>query len=448
MVEVGVDADDLAHRPLPGVGIRALREPHPQRVAQVPLERSVVGLRGRDLGLVEQPAVDRQPLPVEGLDLVRDRDVGVQIRVAGAGVAVGERRGQQAADVDLADPVGALAGEQRLGLDEVQRVLDRRLVGALDDRGGPGVGHCPQRGDALHRREGEVVSGHGVGLGPGVLGDRGGELARVGRLAAVLGPEEVTPDLGANPCPLLRGDRPVARQPGGLVDGREALSDLDPEDADVVRVDLVRGTETSGSLVVGLGRGGDAGATDPQIQLLDPLVCEGVVAGAEQVLHVIGGDDVAGVQALDALHTGSDPHAGGLALLGVVAREPDVTLVSGVHRCDLAGQVVVPRSRSQLVEAHRHGHLRPIGASERSTSPQNVVCSFYSAYRECTRCVALGSSRKSGGTLRCAGDGWGVGFGSAGLDRWGSGFEGFWGSVIARGRGNAVGDCQSPCRHE
>jgi hypothetical protein len=30
--------------------------------------------------------------------------------------------------------------------------------------------------------------------------------------------------------------------------------------------------------------------------------------------------------------------------------------------------------------------------------------------------VALGRSRKSGGTLRAVGDGWGVGFGSGGLN--------------------------------
>ena len=58
-------------------------------------EGGVVGLRCRHLRLEQHPAIDGQPAPVEGLDLVRDRDVGVQIRVAGPAVAVGERRRDQ-----------------------------------------------------------------------------------------------------------------------------------------------------------------------------------------------------------------------------------------------------------------------------------------------------------------------------------------------------------------
>ena len=41
--------------------------------------------------------------------LLRYRDVGVQVGVAGAGVAVGERRGDQPADLDLGDPVACRA---------------------------------------------------------------------------------------------------------------------------------------------------------------------------------------------------------------------------------------------------------------------------------------------------------------------------------------------------
>jgi hypothetical protein len=39
--------------------------------------------------------------------------VRVQVRIAGAGVAVGESDRQQSGDVDLADPAGAEAGERR-----------------------------------------------------------------------------------------------------------------------------------------------------------------------------------------------------------------------------------------------------------------------------------------------------------------------------------------------
>jgi hypothetical protein len=44
--------------------------------------------------------------------------VGVQIRVAGPAVAVGERGGDQASDVDLPDPLRAGPGEQGMLLNE------------------------------------------------------------------------------------------------------------------------------------------------------------------------------------------------------------------------------------------------------------------------------------------------------------------------------------------
>ena len=87
------------------------------------LERGVVSLRGGNVGFEQHPAVDRQPASVEGLHLVRHRDVGVQIRVAGPAVAVGERGGDQASDVDLPDALWPGPGEQGMLLDERQSVL-------------------------------------------------------------------------------------------------------------------------------------------------------------------------------------------------------------------------------------------------------------------------------------------------------------------------------------
>ena len=118
LVQSGVDTDDLPDRPLRRVGAGPFGEPHPQAVAEVLLERGVVGLRRGNVGLEQHPAVDRQPASVEGLHLVRDRDVGVQIRVAGPAVAVGERGRDQAADVDLPDPLRPGPGEQGMLLDE------------------------------------------------------------------------------------------------------------------------------------------------------------------------------------------------------------------------------------------------------------------------------------------------------------------------------------------
>ena len=67
------------------------------------LERGVVGLRRGNIGLEQHPPIERQPPSIEGLYLVRDRDVGVQIRVAGGAVAMGERGRNEAADGDLPD---------------------------------------------------------------------------------------------------------------------------------------------------------------------------------------------------------------------------------------------------------------------------------------------------------------------------------------------------------
>ena len=122
--------DDLPDRPLPRVGAGPFRKPHPQAVTEVLFEGGVVGFRGCHVGLEQHPSVDGQPASVEGLHLVRDCDVGVQIRVASPAVPVGKRGRNQAADVDLPDPLRPSPGEQGVLLNEGQRVRDRSLVGA------------------------------------------------------------------------------------------------------------------------------------------------------------------------------------------------------------------------------------------------------------------------------------------------------------------------------
>ena len=91
LVQSGVDTDDLSDRPLRRIGAGPFRKPHPQAAAEVLLQPGVVSLRGCHVGFEQHPSVDGQPAPVEGLHLVRDRDMGVQIRVAGPAVPVGER---------------------------------------------------------------------------------------------------------------------------------------------------------------------------------------------------------------------------------------------------------------------------------------------------------------------------------------------------------------------
>jgi hypothetical protein len=94
---------------------------------------------------VRDATVDRQPPAAQGLHFVRDRDMGVQVWVAGAGVAVGERGGDQPGDVDLAYPARTLPGEQRPILYEPQRGRDCSLMGLLDLRGDRQVSDRPQR---------------------------------------------------------------------------------------------------------------------------------------------------------------------------------------------------------------------------------------------------------------------------------------------------------------
>ena len=91
LVQPRINADDLPDRPLRLISAGPFGEPHPKGGGEVVLQRGVVRLRRRDLGGVQDATVDRQPPAGQGLHLVRDRDVGVQVRVAGAGVAVGER---------------------------------------------------------------------------------------------------------------------------------------------------------------------------------------------------------------------------------------------------------------------------------------------------------------------------------------------------------------------
>ena len=92
-------------------------------------------LGGHDLGLEHHPAVEGEPLAAfvrQGLDLVGDHDVGVQVGVAGAGVAVVERGGDEAGDRYLPDAALANAGEGDLSLGRPIVARTAAFVGGLD----------------------------------------------------------------------------------------------------------------------------------------------------------------------------------------------------------------------------------------------------------------------------------------------------------------------------
>ena len=84
---------------------------------------------------------------------------------------------------------------------------------------------------------------------------------------------------------------------------------------------------------------------------------------AEQCPHLLGGHRVADGQAVDPVHARAHPHAGSFTAFGVIRRQPGVTFLGRVQRRDLPGQVVIPGSRCELVEAHRHTHPKGVHAA-------------------------------------------------------------------------------------
>ena len=81
----------LANRRFRAIGPGPLGEPHPEGGGEVILQGGVIRLRDGDVGGVQDPTINQEPPPGQGLRLVRRRDMGVQIRIPGPGVAVGER---------------------------------------------------------------------------------------------------------------------------------------------------------------------------------------------------------------------------------------------------------------------------------------------------------------------------------------------------------------------
>ncbi len=94
--QVRVQPDDLTDTSLGSTevatGSRAVGEPDPERAGQVMLEPGVVRLGRGDDGLEQHTTVDREPptrypaswsVVFDGLDLVPNRDMGMQVGVTG-----------------------------------------------------------------------------------------------------------------------------------------------------------------------------------------------------------------------------------------------------------------------------------------------------------------------------------------------------------------------------
>jgi len=79
-----------------------------------------------------------------------------------------------------------------------------------------------------------------------------------------------------------------------------------------------------------------------------------MAAGPEQLLHLLGRDGTPGLDPVEPGQARTDPATGRLALGGVVVGQASGAILGGVERRDLAGEVLVPRARGELVKRHRH----------------------------------------------------------------------------------------------
>jgi hypothetical protein len=188
---------------------------------------------------ITRPSMDSQR-PSRVLDLVGHRDVGVQIRVPGPAVAVGERGGNRASDVNLPDSLWPGPGEKGMLLNERQGVLDRGLMGPFDHSCHARISDGPQGRDWLHRRKSQVIPGNYLCSRPRVFHDLSRQLSGIHRLSAMRGKEEFAGHLGPHPGPICSRQRRVHGQAGCGIDRRDALGDFEPERADVPIDDLER----------------------------------------------------------------------------------------------------------------------------------------------------------------------------------------------------------------
>ena len=108
----------------------------------------------------------------------------------------------------------------------------------------------------------------------------------------MLSGEELHRDLGADPRPLVHGQRVVTGVTLSRGEVLHALGNLEPESADVAAVHPVRGAQSGHGLVVILGQPGT-------LEAVLSLSGQRVVAGPEQQLHLLRSDLIPDGQALE-----------------------------------------------------------------------------------------------------------------------------------------------------
>ena len=202
------DADDFAHRPSAWFGGH-FGEAGAQFRDEQGLIAGVVKLRRRHFGLVQRLTIQREParhpICANGLHLVADHQVGVQVRVTGARVAVIKGGGDQSGGVDLGDTVGAHAGKRGVFFEKFESFGDGLMVAVLDGAGDRRRRDRPQGRHGFDWGERQVVAGHGGGGCPGIAGDEAGEFAVICWGPAVGFGEHLAAHRGADPGPDVGG---------------------------------------------------------------------------------------------------------------------------------------------------------------------------------------------------------------------------------------------------
>lgn len=177
-IGLGVDVPrpgrELGHEPLRHAGDRPRGVPVAAHLAGLPRDAEHPGQVVGEHGLVplgeghgrsvHRPSVQRAPLAVEdGLHLVADDDMGVQMRVTGPAVVVVVGGGDQPVNIDLCNrPVAARRTRARgrnLWLHERNHLRNRRVMRLPDQRLRARVRNRPQHARGLRNREREVITG-------------------------------------------------------------------------------------------------------------------------------------------------------------------------------------------------------------------------------------------------------------------------------------------------
>ena len=290
--------------------------------------------------------------------------MGVQIRVTGAAVPMGKRRRDQAADVHLPDPVRPLPGEQSLLLQERGARRGRRPGGPVRSARRPAgrrpptalTPTSPGRTSNRSRRPSAPAAGNASRSSrppPGICW-----------WPAMLGGEQLPRHLGPYPGPLGRRNRPVRRQPGLLVERGDPLRHLNPKPGRFGVDDLERHAQPGRLRTFASVRSASRSCSNRCCRQRDAFPPRTGPASARRSPRPR-------VQAIDAGQARADPRPRALASFGVVGGQPDVALRGGIQRCDLPGQIVVPRTGGELLNAHRHSPPKALTARRRSAASRS-----------------------------------------------------------------------------